>query len=80
MAVTSPVVHSDPAILGGTSVFVGTRVPVRALLDYLEAGDSLSLVGLTENDLPPTFYLIGSATVAGVVRLLLQPRHGQQLG
>jgi uncharacterized protein (DUF433 family) len=35
------VVHSDPEILGGTPVFVGTRVPFQALLDYLEAGDSL---------------------------------------
>jgi uncharacterized protein (DUF433 family) len=35
------VVHSDPEILGGTPVFVGTRVPVRSLYDYLEAGDSL---------------------------------------
>lgn len=31
-----PGVHSDPEILGGTPVFIGTRVPVRALLDYLE--------------------------------------------
>ncbi|HXT22424.1 MAG TPA: DUF433 domain-containing protein [Thermoanaerobaculia bacterium] len=35
------VVHSDPQILGGTPVFVGTRVPVKNLIDYLEAGDSL---------------------------------------
>jgi uncharacterized protein (DUF433 family) len=35
------VVHSDPDILGGTPVFVGTRVPVRTLLDYLAAGDTL---------------------------------------
>jgi len=35
------VVHSDPAILSGTPVFVGTRVPVRTLLDYLEAGEPL---------------------------------------
>ena len=35
------VVHSDPEILGGTLVFVGTRVPVKTLYDYLEAGDSL---------------------------------------
>ena len=35
------VVHSDPDILGGTPVFVGTRVPVKTLLAYLEAGDSL---------------------------------------
>jgi uncharacterized protein (DUF433 family) len=37
----SSVVHCDPEILGGTPVFVGTRVPVRTLLDYLSAGDSL---------------------------------------
>jgi uncharacterized protein (DUF433 family) len=35
------VVHSNPEILGGTPVFVGTRVPVKNLFDYLEAGDSL---------------------------------------
>ena len=35
------VVHSDPEILGGTPVFVGTRVPVRTLIDHLEAGDSI---------------------------------------
>jgi uncharacterized protein (DUF433 family) len=41
MTAPSPVVHSDPDILGGTPVFVGTRVPVRTLLDYLEAGQPL---------------------------------------
>ena len=35
-------IHSDPEILGGTPVFVGTRVPAQALLDYLEGGHSLS--------------------------------------
>ena len=35
------VVHSDPKILGGIPVFVGTRVPVKNLIDYLEAGDTL---------------------------------------
>jgi len=35
------VVKSDPEILGGTPVFIGTRVPVQALFDHLEAGDSL---------------------------------------
>lgn len=35
------VLHSDPEILGGTPVFIGTRVPIKTLLDYLEAGDSL---------------------------------------
>ena len=32
----------DPEILGGIPVFTGTRVPVRALFDYLEGGDSLN--------------------------------------
>ncbi|MCI0395947.1 MAG: DUF433 domain-containing protein [Chloroflexi bacterium] len=41
METASHLIHSDPDILGGTSVFVGTRVPVKTLLDYLEAGDSL---------------------------------------
>jgi len=41
MSTTKPVIHSDPDILGGTPVFVGTRVPFQTLLDYLEAGDSL---------------------------------------
>jgi uncharacterized protein (DUF433 family) len=35
------VVHSDPEILGGTPVFVGTRVPLRSLIDYLERGHDL---------------------------------------
>ncbi len=38
----SPAIHSDPDILGGVPVFCGTRVPVKTLLDYLEAGDSLN--------------------------------------
>ena len=38
----SPVVHSDPEILGGTPVFVGTRVPFQALIDYLEGGHPLA--------------------------------------
>ena len=32
------VVHSDPEILSGTPVFVGTRVPVQTLIEYLEGG------------------------------------------
>ena len=35
------VVHTDPEILGGTPVFVGTRVPLRNLIDYLERGHNL---------------------------------------
>lgn len=36
-----PVIHTDPDIQGGVPVFYGTRVPVKNLFDYLEAGDSL---------------------------------------
>jgi uncharacterized protein (DUF433 family) len=35
------IVHADPEILGGTPVFIGTRVPVHALIDFLEGGDSI---------------------------------------
>ena len=42
MTATPPVIHSDPDILGGTPVFVGTRVPVRALIDYLSGGQPLA--------------------------------------
>jgi uncharacterized protein (DUF433 family) len=38
---SSPLVHRDPEILGGTPVFVGTRVPIQSLFDYLEGGDTL---------------------------------------
>ena len=41
MLETSQVVHSDPEILSGTPVFVGTRVPLQSLFDYLEGGDTL---------------------------------------
>ncbi len=37
-----PIVELDPDILGGTPVFAGTRVPIQALVDYLEGGDPLS--------------------------------------
>ena len=30
-----------PDVMGGTPVFCGTRVPVQALLDYLEAGETI---------------------------------------
>ena len=38
---TDATIDKDPEILGGTPVFSGTRVPVRILMEYLEAGDRL---------------------------------------
>jgi uncharacterized protein (DUF433 family) len=37
------IVHSDPEIMGGTPVFVGTRVPVESLFNHLKAGDSIEV-------------------------------------
>jgi uncharacterized protein (DUF433 family) len=45
----SSVVHSDPEILGGTPVFVGARVPLQALIDYIEGGHTLVLDTRKEN-------------------------------
>lgn len=41
MPVPTNVIHTDPEILSGTPVFVGTRVPAQALFDYLEGGETL---------------------------------------
>ena len=38
---TQELIISSPDILGGTPVFIGTRVPVKNLTDYIEAGDTL---------------------------------------
>lgn len=35
------IVHCDPEIVSGAPVFVGTRVPVQSLLDYLEGGETI---------------------------------------
>ena len=35
------IIHSDPGIMGGTPVFVGTRVPLQNLIDSLEGGESI---------------------------------------
>jgi len=43
MADLKSIIHSDPEIHSGDPVFVGTRVPVRTLLDYIEGGDSIDV-------------------------------------
>jgi uncharacterized protein (DUF433 family) len=37
----SPFVSQTPLLMSGTPCFMGTRVPVKSLFDYLEAGDTL---------------------------------------
>jgi len=41
MVTLANITHRDPDILSGSLVFVGTRVPVRSLFDYLEGGESI---------------------------------------
>ncbi len=41
MPENSPVISTSPDVMGGTPVFAGTRVPVKTLLDYLKAGESI---------------------------------------
>lgn len=41
MTIKAAPVHGDPEILEGTPVFLGTRVPVQSLFDYLEGGETL---------------------------------------
>ncbi|MDB4950394.1 MAG: uncharacterized protein JWM27_3043 [Gemmatimonadetes bacterium] len=38
---SKPVVHSHPEIVSGEPVFIGTRVPARNLLDWIEGGHTL---------------------------------------
>jgi uncharacterized protein (DUF433 family) len=39
--VSQSVVKIDPEIMSGAPCFVGTRVPIQNLIDYLEGGDSI---------------------------------------
>jgi uncharacterized protein (DUF433 family) len=43
MPLSSSLITRSPERLSGEVVFAGTRVPVQALFDYLEGGDSLSV-------------------------------------
>jgi uncharacterized protein (DUF433 family) len=36
------VISRSPEVMGGTPVFMGTRVPIETLFDYLKAGDSIN--------------------------------------
>lgn len=42
MAASTAIIVKDPEILGGIPVFRGTRVPFQALIDYIEAGQTLT--------------------------------------
>ena len=56
-------VESHPEIQGGVPVFRGTRVPLRALFDHLEAGESV-------DDFLDGFRTVRREQVAGVIAVL----------
>ncbi len=37
------IIEVDPEKMSGTPVFMGTRVPIKNLFDYLEGGDSIEV-------------------------------------
>jgi len=41
MPENSSIISISTEIMGGTPVFIGTRVPIQTLFDYLEAGESI---------------------------------------
>lgn len=39
--VSTDLINRDPEIMSGTPVFMGTRVPIKSLFDYIEGGYTL---------------------------------------
>lgn len=70
MASMENIIVKDPEILGGTPVFRGTRVPLQALFDYLEGGETLEdfLEGF-----PSVSREMAIATLENVKELLFAP-------
>jgi uncharacterized protein (DUF433 family) len=61
-------VHSDPEVLGGTLVFVGTRVPAQTLLDYVSRGGSLE-------EFLEDFPTVKSEDAMGLLQLAREEQH-----
>jgi len=66
-----PKIITDPEIVGGTSVFAGTRVPVRILFEHLEAGDSLDLF---LEDFPTVSREVAAAVLEEALSAVAGPR------
>lgn len=72
MAVPQPLITTSPDRLSGTPVFAGTRVPMKNLSDYLEAGDSLDdflegFPGVSRDHAIAVLELAKSALLAGAL-------------
>jgi uncharacterized protein (DUF433 family) len=66
------VIHSDPEIMGGTPVFIGTRVPLKNLVDYLDCGHSV-------DEFLDDFPTVRAAQVQAVMRAI-EPNEGSSDG
>ena len=66
---SATVFHSHPEILSGAPVFVGTRVPVRALLDYIEEGSSIDEFLLDLDWVGPGYGVPSEAGMEAIQRL-----------
>lgn len=67
----SKIINSSPDIMGGTPVFSGTRVPVQALLDYIEGGESIDsflegFPSVTREQILAFLYEIKQQIISGV--------------
>ena len=67
------IISSDSEVQGGTTVFAGTRVPLKNFIDYLEAGDSIEefledFPSVTREQAVAALELAKEALVAGQVR------------
>lgn len=69
---------TDPEIMNGEPVFVGTRVPIKGLIDYLAAGESLEAF---QNSFPSVTHKQATAALELVRDILreqmLHPREGE---
>ena len=65
MSLPHPLITISSDYLGGTPVFTGTRVPVKTLFDYLEAGDPL-------DEFLDHYPTVSRAHAAAVIRLARQ--------
>lgn len=64
------IVTSSPDILSGTPVFTGTRVPVQALIDYLEGGETIDdfLAGFPTVERAQVVAFLAEATARMIAR------------
>ena len=69
----SPVVHSHPEIVSGEPVFIGTRVPARNLLEWIEGGHTIdefleNFPSVTREQVSTFLEQAGEALLSGVAQ------------